>query len=255
MLPWGNRVPKGAELNTNPSFDARLRVVAIALEPALALARMMALPLDDLQTLVECGLYRDAQNRNLSHRAMARRFDKSLRTIVSIAKQSRANESLAQPSRLLSVRRYLAERVPHKRGIDRQKLVQGLPPAARSLALEEIAYLVKENIFEENGQSVRSLVSYVDLPRGDMTERLEAVRHFLSIVGQLLQQKFFVPASSAPREAFARAFTFRATHQDLEELRNVIYQFIKERVQVADEQSPHAPMASLAFCVVEGPNE
>ena len=43
--------------------DVRLRVVALMLEPALALAHSMALPMRDLVDVVEQGYYREARGR------------------------------------------------------------------------------------------------------------------------------------------------------------------------------------------------
>lgn len=80
-------------------IDLRLQVVAIALDPALTLARIMALPLDDLQRLVATSYYREARRRKLTHSAIARRFKKSVRTIATLAREAESERPVLRRGR------------------------------------------------------------------------------------------------------------------------------------------------------------
>src|SRR5690606_34288846 len=100
LLGWRAMAPR-----TVSPVDVRVRVVEVALTPALVLARVMALPLDDLQHLVATAYFREARARGLSFRAIARRFGKSLRTVTHLARRADQDAPLLESHRRLGHRR------------------------------------------------------------------------------------------------------------------------------------------------------
>src|SRR5688572_13117880 len=101
--------PPAQPLSSRPmaqsTVDLRLRIVALSLEPTLALARIAGLPLDELQQLVADGYFRELRLRGLSLEQVARRFGKSKRTVVSLSVRSQQEGPLLDESRRLGWQR------------------------------------------------------------------------------------------------------------------------------------------------------
>lgn len=243
--------------SNNSFIETRLRIVALALKPALTISRVMALPLDDLQALVAIGLYKDARARGMSHPAIAKRFGKSLRTIAWLSKQVRRNELGAQPTRQLEVRRRVIELVPRRKFVKIAQVAAIFSAREQAIALDEIEQLVTEGVYERKNDTIRSLLPFVALTSEELSQRLAAVEHFFSIVTQVLHQRFFTMpngAHTAP-EAFARSLSFQASREDLVSLRKELYDHIQKKVTQVDERADSGVKASLAFCLVEAPTE
>src|SRR5262245_18869748 len=92
-------------------IDLRLRMVALALEPGLTLARLSALPLDDLQALVATGYFRQWRARGLSLRGIARVLHKSLRTVATLSSEAGGDAEQLPAGERITLRRKLAARV------------------------------------------------------------------------------------------------------------------------------------------------
>src|SRR4029453_2963377 len=136
---------QSASIRISP-LDLRLKVIAIVLEPALALARVLALPLDDLQRLVATGYFCEARTYGLSFRQIARRFDKSLRTVTNLARSSSADLPLRGGLRI-TLRRRAAELVAKQRGrMPIAKLLKEFPNVDQQVLLEEAGGLVSKAI-------------------------------------------------------------------------------------------------------------
>ncbi|MCB9621993.1 MAG: hypothetical protein H6723_01505 [Sandaracinus sp.] len=235
--------------------DVRLRVVAIALEPALTLARIAALPLDDLQRLVAAGYFRDARSRGLSFRAIARRFDKSLRTITNLSNLANEQGVPLQSSQRLTWRRQLVQLAASKRGgVAEKSLLSSVPDADAEALTEELVQLLDEGILERDGERVRVVARHLDLVQDDLAPRLESLRHFLRAVAAVAYRRFFVADPDA--EAFARVLSFSASREQLATLRELAYGVLRERVFEADANAGEDPARAVAvFALAEEPDD
>lgn len=240
-------------------IDVRLRVVAIALEPALVLARIVALPLDDLVELVSVGYFRETRGRGLSLGAVAQRFQKSLRTIKTLSKRAASETRPLAASQRLTWRRRVAELVSAGQGLHLEELVRALPDAP-ALELEvALAQLVEEGILARDGQVAHTAGPYLGLVRGALDQRLDSLRHFLTATTQVIYRRFFGgSAAGDDAEAFARVLTFRAARPELVALRERAYETVRGAVLDADSRAQDdvdAPQASVVLAVVEAPTD
>src|SRR5688500_7635165 len=87
------------------TVDLRLRIVALSLGPTFALARIVGLPLDELQQLVADGSFRELALRGLGRQPVARRSGKSKRTVVPLSNRSQQQGPLLDESRRLGWQR------------------------------------------------------------------------------------------------------------------------------------------------------
>jgi DNA-binding MarR family transcriptional regulator len=239
--------------------DVRLRVVAIALEPALVLARIAAIPLDDVQRLVAAGYFREARARGHSFRAIARRAGKSLRTVTNLAKLASEQGALLETSQRLTWRRQIVVRVGEKgtAGLARRALEEAIPDAPEDVLEEEIAQLVSEGILSEDGGRLRAVARHLDMVQEQLAPRLESLRHFLRAVAGVAYRRFFVVDAEA--EAFARVLSFSADRESLASLRSETYASLREKVFSLDAREGGAEddkvQAMVAFAVVEEPTD
>lgn len=231
--------------------DVRLRVVAIALEPALTLARIAALPLDDLQRLVTAGYFREARARGMSFRTIARRFDKSLRTITNMSRLANEQGLPLRTSDRITWRRRLVELAASRDGVSRDELLRAVPEADDEVLAEELDQLLGEGILEGD-VVVRPAGRHLDMVQDELAARLDSVRHFLRSVTATVYRRFFVVDPDA--EAFARVLQFTARRERLRALRSQTYETLREGAFEADAEGGDAH-AMVAFCVVEAPED
>ena len=245
-------------------IDVRLEVIAIALEPALTLARAAAIPLDDLQRLVAAGYFREARARGMSFRTIARRFDRSLRTITNLSKLANEQGLPRSTSQRITWRRQLAELVSQRggEGIDVAALFAAVGGADTAVLKEELQQLVETGILTRNDEQVKVSARHFDLVQEDLAPRLESFRHFLRAVAAVAYSRFFVVDPRA--EAFARVLSFTAERSELGGLREGAYEALRSRVFAADahadgdgdRKNPARTTAAMAaFCVVETPDD
>lgn len=233
-------------------IDLRLRVIALALEPGLTLARLSGLPLDDLQALVATGYFRQWRARGLSLRGIAARLHKSLRTVATLSARAGADGTLTALSKRIGWRRKLVARVAEAGRYDRRQLAAIIRGERRAEVEREIAQLVEEGILAEQADSVSVAVQYLSLVDDNVEARLDSLRHFLDAATHVIFQRFVAGDGSAV--ALARVLSFRAERDDLVALRDHAYAAIRDRVVAADAQAgATARAASVAFCVSEIP--
>lgn len=234
----------------------RLRVIAVALEPALALARIVALPLDELQELVATGYFREAKARGISLRAMARRFGKSLRTIATLSRRAADKGPLLGESRRLGWRRRIVARIADGGPASVEELRRELPDAEHDEVAEEIEQLVAEGILRRDAGQYAVSAALWSSVGGDVEQRIDSLRHFVSAITQVVYRRFFVADPQA--EAFARVLSFAAEREELTRIRESTYEALRDRVVESDanaSSSASAVSASVALCVVEAPSD
>lgn len=251
-------------------IDVRLQVVALALEPGLALARLASLPLDDLQRLVAAGYFRDARARGWSFRAIAKRFDKSLRTVTNLSNLANEHGVPLESSQRLGWRRQLVHAVAARpEGLTERALFAAVPEASAEVLAEELAELIEEGILEReteegaariegDGARVRVVARHFDLVQDELGPRLESFRHFLRAVAAVAYRRFFVRDDEA--EAFARVLSFSSSRAELAALRERSYAVLRDAAfaadaAVADADAHDAHQAVAVFAVAEEPTD
>jgi transposase-like protein len=256
-------------------IDVRLQVVALALEPGLALARLASLPLDDLQRLVAAGYFRDARGRGWSFRAIAKRFDKSLRTVTNLSNLANEHGVPLESSQRLGWRRQLVHAVAARpEGLTERALFAAVPEAGAEVLAEELAELIEEGILEREaldapgeahgGEArggddarVRVVARHFDLVQDELGPRLESFRHFLRAVAAVAYRRFFVRDDEA--EAFARVLSFSSSRAELVALRERSYAVLRDAAFAADaagaDADTDAHQAVAVFAVAEEPTD
>lgn len=239
-----------AKPQTASPIDLRLRVVALALEPGLTLARLSGLSLDDLQELVATGYFRQWRARGLSLRGTARAMQKSVRTVATLSQKAGTAGALSPLGKRIAWRRKLLARVAEARAIDRKKLIAIVRGEPRAEVDAEVQQLLDEGLLALSQGVIVLAVKQVRLLDQDLDARLDSLRHFLDAVTQTVHQRFFGDDAIA----LARVLTFRADAARLAELRDKTYAALRDGVVAADgEASAEARGATVAFCIGETP--
>jgi hypothetical protein len=241
-------------VKTEPSpaspIDLRLRVVALSLEPGLTLARLSGLSLDDLQSLVSTGYFRQFRARGLSLRGTARAMHKSVRTVATLSRKAGAEGTLSALGKRIAWRRKLLARLAEVGQLERKKLAGSVRGEPRAEVDAEIQQLLDEGVLTLAGGSLALAVKYLGLVDKDVDARLDSLRHLLDGVTQTIHQRFFGDDSIA----LARVLTFRADLEQLIALRDRAYAALRNDVVAADAAaSSEARSATVAFCISEAP--
>ncbi|MEM9074510.1 MAG: hypothetical protein AAGE52_38805 [Myxococcota bacterium] len=241
-----------ADHATSSTVDLRLRILAVSLEPSLALARIMALPLDDLQQLVTDGYFRELRLRGQSLRQISRRMGKSLRTVATLSKRSQEKGPLLDESRRLGWQRAVIRATSQQAcTVDELRALGGVEDHRVE---EELEQMVASGLLEVEDERYRVAVVHVSFAREETDARLESLRHFLTTVAHVVYRRFFRPEPNA--EAFARVLSFSAEPQTLSALRARYYEALRDSVIETDsEASDEAPQGSVVFAAVTTPTD
>lgn len=233
-------------------IDVRLRVLAVTLEPALSIARVMGLSLDDLQALVADGYFRELRLRGLSLAQVARRLGKSARTAATLSKKSNAMGPLLDASRRLGWQREVVRAVTAG-PLSREQLLALVPSADSSMVEETLAQMVRSGLLDETDEGFAPSTAHVSFARPDVDARLESLRHMLTSVAHVIYQRFF--RSLDEGEALARVLSFSATAEQLEAL-GAQYPKLRDAVIEADGAAPEdADQGAVVFVVVRTPDD
>ncbi len=235
-------------------IDVRLRVIALALEPALVLSRIAGLPLDDVQTLVATGYFREMRSRGHSLRAVARRFGKSLRTVATLSKQTAEQGRFAQLGERMTLQRKLVAHIANGGSVTRAHLPRAMGIVTPELIDDVTRQLIEDGIVIEDGGKLRVVADLLLLTGSTLDQRLDSVRHFLDACTQMLHERFFVPGSD--QQAFARVLSFAALPEELAQIGKAHYAALAEAVVQADaraSQQADATPASVVFGYVRSP--
>lgn len=233
------------------AVDVRVRVVALLLEPALALAHAMALPLDDLARLVEEGYFREARGRGLSLRGIARRWDASLHTVARLAKATSSPAARSGTERLGAQRRAVLAIAAHP-GASRGELARALRTISAADLDDAIAALAEQGVVEVRDGRHAIAAQHLALLGPGLDERLDSLRHLLGAVGEAVRVRFFSPSAGAI--ALARVLSFSSAPDTLRSLANDGYADLRARVLAADGAAGEdAVPAHAVFVAVERP--
>ncbi|MCC6875097.1 MAG: hypothetical protein IT378_12390 [Sandaracinaceae bacterium] len=231
-------------------LEARLRVLAVSLEPALVFARALHLGLDDLGDMISVGYFAELKDRGLSWESIARRLGKSRRTVANLARQARSESPLIEPSRRIRLRRRIVQEIGREGPLTKALLRDALREAAPDeldLALEA---LLEQGTLEEDGDRYRLATALVDLVGDDFDLRLDSLRHFLDGLTHVVYRRFF----GDPGPSLARVYTFRATPERLATLLAELEVSMREAAVAADAEAdgrPDAHEVTLGLYAVE----
>jgi hypothetical protein len=237
--------------------DARILVLSVALEAPLALARVLGLNLDDVQALVSVGYFRQFQRRGLSLRNMTKRLGKSLRTVATLSKRASEHGPPLRGSQRLGWRRLVVRALTQEGPLSIGELREHAPEASAEDLQDELEQLLHEGIIERNGDDYVLSAGLVSLVRDDLDHRLESLDHFLTAVTHVVYRRFFLTGTDEG-EAFARVLTFSASRDQLGDLRQRMYESLREEVLRLDreaEADPDAIEASTLLRFVETPQD
>lgn len=224
--------------------DLRIRVFLLALEPALELARVLSLELDDIQDAVAGQYVLIYRDRGLSLEQIARRIGKSRRTVVSLSRHAAQLARRLETNRRLTARRELAT-LAAARPRSRAELLD----ACRSdSAATELETLLDDGWLEERDGLVSAAKDWIPFDGPEDDARLSSVRHFLGTVTATLIGRFFkAPPNDA---ALAKVLTFSCDLAKLEGAREAVYERMSIIARELDRDAPSdATQVSMAFCV------
>ena len=227
--------------------DKRLRVVSVALEPALVLARALAIPLDDLLTAVSVGYFRVHHDRGLSFTTIARRLGKSRRTIANLASLSKTHGGDAE-SELISLRRRIIERLASEGVVDEQKFTRRWARSLGQHLNEELEVLIATGVIERTRGQLRVAAPFLSLVGPDLEQRLASLQQFMLAVAHGIYQRFF--GSPSQTESFARVLSFRASRARLRGITNDCYRDLREAVLLADREVEREPEQGRSCALV-----
>lgn len=222
----------------NQEPDKRLRVVSVALEPALVVARALAIPLDDLLTAVSVGYFRVHHERGSSFTAIARRLGKSRRTVATLASLSKTHGRDAE-SELISTRRRIIERLASEGAVDEQKFKRRWAKSLGEHLSEELEVLIATGVIERTRGQLRVAAPFLSLMGPDLEQRLASLQQFMLAVAHGIYQRFF--GSPSQTESFARVLSFRASRARLRGIANDCYRELREAVIQADREVERDP--------------
>ena len=231
--------------------DKKLAVVASLMEPALHLARIAGLSLDDVRELSGAQFFRLLQRRGLSWESVARKLKKSRRTVAKLARQAASRDDILMGSERLQLRRRIV-RALAERDLAMSELEEQFRGFESEVLLEELDVLRETGIVAA-GQPLRLEAAMLDLLGDDFDRRLESLRHFLESIAHVVYQRFFRDSD----DGMARVWTLSITPNEFESLRNELASALEQRLVEADshaESSEEAFQVSVTFSAVRTPS-
>lgn len=229
--------------------DLRMRLIAVALEPALALARVSAVPLDDLQDMVTVGYFRELRSRGMTLRAIAGRMHKSVRTVASLSQVAARKRDHSGGSQRLRLRRKLVAYLGKHSRVSIVQLQRAMRNVARAELDEELQQLAAQGIVRLDDRIIELAASLMTLVSDRLEPRIDSLRHFLDVVTQVVYQRFWT--TDLGQEAFARVLSFRVEPAQLEQPRNAYYESLRNAaIEVDGKAGANAVDVSAAVCFV-----
>lgn len=226
-----------------------------AFEPALALARAAELSLDDVVELVSIAYFEQFRRRGLSFENIARRLDKSARSISVLSKKARTLirqepdvGTLEQTRAMLEI--LSSEQLPHA------ELVARFPPTVKSKVRATIRQLLADGVLEVRDRHIRVAAKHLSLVHSDLDKRLHGARRLLGSLSSLLYWRFF-RENTDDSKAFGRVIDFRLLPERFQMVQERVFALIEELAVELDEEANNSPgqgtSATIAFSIAETP--
>jgi hypothetical protein len=190
-------------------------LVYTLLQPAIAICRRFAMPLDVIEQLCRLAYYDALRQEGMTQAEVARAFGKSLRTVVAVGRVFQSD--FLAPVEEIRLNRRLEEelatgpltaaevavRLEQDDEEQVQRLLDSLVGAGRAERVgnsEPAAYTLQERL--------QSLV------RDDVNARLDGLRHQLEVVRRAVKARF-LPNGDGPSPSVARTLSFVGTEEDV----------------------------------------
>lgn len=232
------------------SMELRLRVVALALEPAMVLARAMTLSLDDVEDLARNAYFKEYRARGLSLSQIAVRLRKSPRTAAELARRAQEDGQslLLTRSEHLVLRRNLLSTL-HRGARTRAQLQSTLGRFGREAVDQELADLIEQHVVVEQQKKFALSATMVDLTDAAAERRFASAQHFVHVVGQTLFARFF-GEENAGDLSFARVLTFLARPKDLSGLGPAQFETLLRNATTLDAAAQEDTSAREAHALI-----
>jgi biotin operon repressor len=239
---------------SHPAIDLRLHLVAAVLEPAVTLARLGGLSLDELHELTTQAYFNELRDRGLSWNQIARRLGRSRTTVATLAKRLRSHAPTLDTDRFDLQRRVVA--LLAEGGAMKASEVARRLRKPRERVDEQLGILASDGVLVESAGKFAVSVEWVELTGEDVERRVSALRHFTQSVAQVLYQRFLAPGDDGC--AFARTLTFRSPSARRTLTRaEATYRDVKRWVHDEDrdaESAEDSTELSVLFAIAERPH-
>lgn len=244
------------DLGAIPYPEYVLRILFASFYPAVKMAVDFNYPLDTVKDMMTLALWREAKRKHSTINLISLIFGKSTRTVKALSARFNKGGFFAETETNL-MRRIedlllqrpmtmdeLADRLPHCNEFDSTRL------AVRSLLREGRIEALPTR--PNSKARYRVVHSHHDLYSDAAWEaRIDALYEHLEAVTETVRRRFL---SDEPETAAARTFTFRALPEDLEQFREDLFAFVRERYQQLEERADGDPEARV-YAVYTGATE
>lgn len=215
------------------AVDPRLKIIALALKPALSLAYRVALPLDELYALVESTYLDEHLAHDLSHEQIARRMKRTARSIRTLSKALKERQHILDASPHLLAERLVLELL-NRETCSRATLFARLPQLEEEMVHAAIESLLAQDFLFEDGDALRIREQVVVLLGEDLDAKLDGARAFVDWTYELFAQRFGF--SRAAPATVLRMLNFRVSSERTKAMWDAAFQKLME---VADEFAEH----------------
>lgn len=216
--------------------EAQVRILIAALQPVLTLSRFAQLSLDDLQQIVALAYFEEYRERGMSLENIARRMNKSVRTVAALSQQAKTKARRLEPGEELTRARAIVQMLDEEESLLLRDILARFAPAASPLVKKTLKWLVDENVIAKKEQRYFVSSAHLSLIHPDMPHLIHGARRFFSSLSPLLYWRFFrtVPDSS---RAFARTFQFKMKASAWASITNDVSAFIRDRILRLDHEA------------------
>lgn len=223
-----------------PYPEYLMRVLFTAFAPAVKLGLELNYPLDTIKEMMTLALWKEAKAKHSTINLISLVFGKSTRTLKSLSARYNKGHFFEQSETNLCRQ---IEDLLQRRPMGLEELSKRLP----NFQEFDGAYLAVQMLLREGriSEEIRDgRVVYTPIPRhhnlfsDDWELRIDALSEHLDAVAETLRRRFL--ESSPDAQSAARTFTFQARPEDLDEFREELLAFIREKTQELEARADEA---------------
>ena len=220
-----------------PYREYLLRVLFTSFYPAVKLGLDLNYPLDTIKDMMTLALWKEAKAKHNTINLISLIFGKSTRTLKSLSARYNRGRFFEQSETNLCRQ---IEDLLHQRPMTAEELSDRLPQYnefdGTMLAIKML--LRSGRITEELHEGK---LCYIPIDRHhnlysqDWEIRIDALSEHLEAISETLRLRFLEDHPSD--EAAARTFTFKADQKDIEQFRDELFDFIRQKYRVLEDQA------------------
>jgi hypothetical protein len=235
--PKQNEPNQALDDGSIPYPEYLMRVLFTTFAPAVKLGLELNYPLDTIKEMMTLALWKEAKAKHSTINLISLVFGKSTRTLKSLSARYNKGHFFEQSETNLCRQ---IEDLLQRRPMDLEELSKRLPSFQEfDGAYLAVQMLLREGRISEIEQDGK--VMYAPIPRhhnlisDDWETRIDALSEHLEAVAETLRRRFL---ESSPDElSAARTFTFQARPEDLDEFREELLTFIREKTRALEERA------------------